>query len=887
MGTFRACIDEAAAKGDLGAEMADRARRTYDQSHAAASEAFGPAEADRVAADAVIRRMDTDAAEAERRKVLMVRARTAILDGIRDLKRSRGYGDPDVVGPRRQRGGGGRQPPGGYVEDGEVPPGAERALFARGLELLIENKPGLSGAPFPSVEGRYRAIRGRADAMMASLIERFETRTGLDAPHRAELTNVVREAFGEDTGDPAAKALAEAWAEAAEHLRLQFNAAGGSIGRLEGWGLPQSHDAYAVRAAGREQWIADVLPRLDVSSMVDGDTGQPLTAGQVVAALGEVWQSIASLGADARAMGESLGAGALAKRRSDSRFLIFKSADEWVAYQRQYGDGDPFSVMMGHVDELSRDIAEMHILGPNPAAQFSWLKDAAMREALLEEAAGVTGAADRAKGYVRTADNMLEYFRGSLSTPVNSRLATYGASARAYLTSTALGSAILSDIPAAPVFGALARSFSGLSLTGDAGRFAALMAPGRMGVEARKIARRAGFVNEQATDGLLRATQDNLRLLTVGERLDGGLNAFARRLPAAVFRLQGLSAYTAARKRSFRFEFMGALHDRRGQTIADLAAGDAEDRAFADFLTARGFTEDDWATIRQAPAWEPSEGAAFLRPSDVTDESLALRLAEAIEMETRLAVPETTLWTRAKLLGQDRPGTVSGEIRRSWAMFRSFTLTATHLLAEEMSLRGQRAGASPFVASAVGLGGLFVWLTLAGAATIQLREIASGNDPTPMDDGRFWGKAMLQGGGLWLLGDFIFSAEQRGAGQMEAFGPVGGAVGDLYDATIGNVLDVAGDVADGDTLGEAVAEANVGRDVANVLRRYVPGANVWFLRAAWNRALVDQVQRVLDPEAEEEFERKRRKLEREDREQWWVMGSPAPERAPSLAGAGG
>lgn len=865
--TFRQCIDDALARGDISADAASRARRAYDGVYEGANGSFGPVEGDRLAADAALSQLEAAADEADRLRAMMIRSRAAILDGIERLKASRG--------------GGGGEPPGrDGLAGGRTPRGYDAAQFARGLELLIENKPGISGAPFASVEGRYRALRGEADAMMAGLIEAFETRTGLDAPNRATLTNVVREAFGQPTRDTGAKALALAWAETAEHLRLLFNAAGGSIGKIADWGLPQAHDAYAVRAAGREAWVATVMPRLARDRMRSTE-GQPLSDGQLLEALNEVWENIASLGATVRAPGEGLGRGALANRYRDSRFLIFKSADDWMAYQQAFGDGDAFGVMMGHIDEMARDIAQMQILGPNPERQWAWLKSAALREALIEEGAGKRGAADRAKGYVQTADNMLDFFTGSLSTPTNSRLASWGVSTRAYLTSVALGSAILSDVPTAPVFGAFARNFSGVGLVGDFGRFAALLSP--TGVDIRATARRAGFINEQATDGLIRATQDNLRLLTVGERMDGGLNAFARRLPSAVLRMQGLTGYTAARKRAFRFEFMGALHDRKGRDLASLQSGDAEDRALAGFLTSRGFTAKDWDVVRAAPTWEPETGAAFLRPMDVPDRELALRLGEAIELETRFAVPETTLWTRAKLIGESRPGTVVGEARRSWAMFRSFTLTSAHLYAEEIALRGQRLGLSPFMSSAVGLGGLFVFLTLTGGLTVQLRALASGKDPRQMDDPKFWAEAALTGGGLWMVGDFIFAAEQRTDGQLDSFGPVGAAAGDAYDGSIGNVVDVSSGIVDGQSPQEAVDNAHLGRDASGALRRYVPGSNVWWLRAMWNRSVVDQVQRMLDPEADAEFRRQQERLEREyDQGQWWPAGSAAPQRAPSV-----
>lgn len=899
MAEFRGCIDEAVGKGEITEEVATRARKTYDEARATAEEAFGPVEADRHAADAVMRQLELDAVEATRRRAIMLRSRQTILDGVAAYKRERGYIDPSKIGARRTTPGlmdrlFGRKPPpppDGYADEGMTPgnpgPGGyDRALFGRSLELLVENKPGLSGAPFPSIEGQYRAIRGKADAMMASVIERFETKTGFDKPGRAELSNLVREAFGEDSGDAAAKMLANAWAETAEHLRLKFNAAGGSIGKMENWGMPQAHDSVAVRQAGRQAWIDYVLPRIDRAKMLDETTGQPFTDASLVRALDGVWQSIATNGLNAPVPVSRTGLSALAKRRSDTRFLVFRSADTWMQYQEVFGDADAFSTMMGHLDELSRDIAQMEILGPNPDAQWSWLVKSAKAEAALEEAAGAKGAIDAAESYVSTAQNMLGHFTGSLSTPVNSRLAQFGASSRAYFTATMLGSAILSDIPTAPIYGAMARSFVGLSKTGNFQRFAQLLNPADG--TARQNARRSGFIIETATDGMIRATSDNLRLLTVGERVEGGLNAFARRAPVAIMRLQGLSAWDAGRKRSFQSEFMGALHDRRGKTIADLRAGTGEDKAFATWLKARGFTEADWATIRAAPVWEPAPGAKFLRPLDVADETLSQRLGEAIDIETRLAVPQTSLHTRAKLIGETRPGTVAGEVRRSWAQFRSFNLTASLMWGEEMVLRGQARGMTPLVATAAGLTPMIFALTIGGAISIQMRETSKGNDPRPMNEPRFWMAALLQGGGLGVLTDAIYASESRNgkSSQAAAFGPGGQFAADAYEATIGNGVSISERMRKGDDFEEAVGRADIGRDLTNMPRRWLPGSNFWFARAAWNRAVIDQLQRIVDPEAEEDFARRSKRLATENGQgQWWANGDGSPARAPDMANA--
>lgn len=889
---FRGCIDEAVTKGEITPDVADRARKTYDSARANASEAFGPADADRIAADAVMQQLEIDALEAKRRRVMMMRTREGIVAGVDEFKRMRGYVDPSLVGVRRTTPGileryFGRKPPtppGGFADEGVTPSGSDRALFARALELLVENKPGLSGAPFSSIQGRYVAIVGQAHAKMAQIIERFETKTGFDRPGRADLANLVREAFGEDTGDHAARMMAKAWEETAESLRLMFNAAGGSIGRMEGWGMPQSHDSFVVRRAGRDAWKAHVWTRIDRAKMLDETTGQPFTEAGLSRALDDVWESIATNGLNAPVKQDRTGLSSLAKRRNDTRFLVFKSADAWLEYQEQFGDADPFSTIMGHVDELARDIAQMQILGPNPKAQFDWLVKSAKGEAALEEAAARHGAIDKAESYILTAETMLGHFTHELSRPVNTKLAQWGADLRNLATAAQIGTAIFSDLPTAPVFGAYARTFTGLSKTGDMTRLMALLNP--VDGSARQTARRSGFIIEQASDGMIRATQDNQRLLTVGERMDGGRNAFARRMPVAVLRLQGLTAWDTARKRSFQAEFMGALHDKRGKSLADLRAGDAEDRAFGVWLKARGFSEADWSAIRATPAWEPRPGVRFLRPMDVADETLALRLGEAVETETRMAVPTATLWSRAKLIGENRPGTFSGELRRNWAQFRSFSLTATHLWAEEMSLRGQARGMTPLVGSVAYLAPMVFFLTVGGAINVQMRQVAMGNDPKPMDDPRFWMAALLQGGGMGVLADAVYASEARNgkSSQAAAFGPPGQAAADAYDVTIGNAVEVGEALRKGEDLGEAVEGANIGRDGVNVARSWTPGGNIWFLRAAYNRAVLDQLQRIVDPEAEEDFARRRRRMERDAGQgQWWPHGEAAPERVPRIS----
>lgn len=882
-GPFRGCIIEAAAKGLIDKDAAQFAQDAYDEAHASHSEAFGPDEADRRAADAAIRAMEAERIEAQRRQALSVRARRRIVEGFGSLKEKRGY-----TGVRALGGGGDRPPRDGWVQGGVPPekgkPYSKGALSALALKRLVENRPGLSGAPQASVAGRYRALRGRYDAMMADLIEKFETRTGLDAPNRADLDNIGREAFGESTGDAASKGLAEAWVAVRDLARKEFNAAGGQIGEIKNYGFPTRHDPILIRRMGKEGWIDAELPRLDRQGMIDRATGQPFTEKRLRATLGEVYDSIASGGASKRMPGEALGSGALWRTRSEARFLKYRSFDDWKASQQQFGQGDLYQVMMGHLDDMAVDIAQMEILGPNPARSFEWLTSFARREAALEQAAGVEGAVDRAEGLILEADRMLASFNGELNTPVNTRLAQIGGTVRAALTGNMLGSAIFGEVAGGPALGRMARDFTGLDRNGDMGQLVRLL----VDPAERAMARRTGFIIETAMDGFVQASQDNLRLVTVGNRADGQMNALARRLPSATMRLQGLSGFVAARKRSHRFELMGALHDVRGQTLADLAGGDVRQQALGRWLAARGFTEKDWAVIRASAPEEPRPGVAFLSPLRVADRELALRLSEAIELETRLVSPESTLESRSFIV-RERPGTIMGEVMRSLGMFKGFTATLTSLYAEEIALQavargGGRAGtAAPLTAALAARAVIF--LTIGGAVGLQLREMAKGNDPRDMSDAKFWGAALTQGGGVGIFGDFLYAAEARNgrSSALTAFGPVGQAGADTWDLTGGDVLDVAGGLAEGNGLAEAAEDARIGRDASRYVTRYNPLASLWWSRATWSRMFGDNLQRALDPEAEADFARRRKRMERDmGQEQWWATGQTTPGRAPDL-----
>jgi hypothetical protein len=277
----------------------------------------------------------------------------------------------------------------------------------------------------------------------------------------------------------------------------------------------------------------------------------------------------------------------------------------------------------------------------------------------------------------------------------------------------------------------------------------------------------------------------------------------------------------------------------------------------------------------------------------VRNDDLGMRVGEMVLNLEQMAVPVSgSLWTRARLMGGARPGTIMGEGIRSFAMYKTFLINSMYQYAEELGMRSMAAakdaGMGPGLQTAAYLGGKFGWpvaafipLTLAGALTVQLKQLARGNDPIYMGTPKFWGAAMLQGGSFGILGDFFYSPESRTghtAGVVGA-GPVGDLLADVKD-TATHTYDLATNPTDEKTQHLEVNQ------LAQDVRKYTPGASLWWARAAFNRGIVDQLQLALDPQAKASFARAaQHQRSATGQESWWPQGEPLPTRAPNLATA--
>lgn len=695
---------------------------------------------------------------------------------------------------------------------------------------------------------------------------------------KPRLINVVRAAFGENTDDGAANELAAGWKRASEMLRQAFNRFGGHIDKLEDWGLPQHWDNVAVRRAGFAAFKADLAPELNRARMLDYRGGKPLDDARLDDVLHQVFQSIVTEGWAGREA-TSAGGAALANRRGQARVLHFKDADSWYRIAQKYGSEDPVDAMLSHIDHISRDVAAMQVLGPNPKAMLTFLKNEISRRHALEIADAPSTLSQRAREYLKdkavatndSLDAMFASYTHANAAPAHPILADIGDD----IVNLATAAQIPGVVPMALVgdfnTARLTAKFNGIPFTLAMKEYLSHFNP--LDAEHRALARAAGL--EAQHYGRSLGSQGRFLMQINGHR-------WSRWISDRALAASGLTAHTAAGREAIGLAFYRQLARARGTAFTKL------DPKFRDMLARGGIGKTEWDAIRNTTPHQIAAGVQYIRPGDVLDRadidnstalSLSGKIADIANTLAEYAVPSSTLQGRAAFMGQSRRGTWRHVLAQSTAMYHQYgtSMLLTHGLTP--FAQTPRKGAA-YAAS------LLVSMTLSAALAIQLKEIALGRDPRDMTDWRFWGNALAAGGGGGILGDFVYAGLQgdartgKGLTQVLAGSPVG-FVEDLANTTFGNPLGKAANHP-------SPLRQNYATGWLNFAKRYAPGSSMWYARLVLERYVWDQLQEQIDPG----WKQRTRRIENWYRKQfgneyYWHHGDVSPARAPDLRAVAG
>lgn len=681
--------------------------------------------------------------------------------------------------------------------------------------------------------------------------------------------SVVREMLGADTGNAAAKATAQEIAKVFEFMREDFIAAGGVMGKREGY-FPQRHTATAIAPATMHpdvafaRWYDTIMPLLDWNKMINESTGLPFfdvpynelpleRASEVRLMMREVFENIRSQGLndiiDAAQEGKvTFGKGGGVQLLSPARSFIFKGADAFLQYNSQYGTGDEglFDAMMGYMQSMARDVGMMKHLGAKPRNQFSRLElatiaDGATSFQLNQFRSMWRVASGEMNGRGEKAGGFFHFFRGLGHF---TRTALLGKAAITTLTDVAYlhRAAKINGLPQASLLKSYAKLLNPLDASD------------------RRFARRHILIAHSASGNSMRQAKYAVKMgLNRTDTLIGRFDNLGGAISGFQHRFSGMATIADSAAQSGYMAAGGVFEEYRIHGIGY----DELPSILRDSLKRFGIEEDDYAAIMRGTPVEMEEGVGFLLPEGmrVEDREAAFKYQMWLSELSMMASNENRLFTTALMTGGEQFGTAGRAIRSSVMMFKGFMVTQLINHTLPMLRKG-------FADNAWGeFAGYTVALTLLGGMVIQMKSIIGGYDSEEMDKPDFWGRAMMQGGGLGLFGEFFlndYTQHGNSIGETFAGATIGTTMTDLYrlffSGNFGRAL-------------EPGTKTDFAADFVQFAHKYTPAVNVWYVKLLMDRTVFDAIERAVDPNFDRRMRRfEKRKQEERGAEPWWGAG---------------
>lgn len=723
-----------------------------------------------------------------------------------------------------------------------------------------------------SVESQTRAIRAYGRAKMAEAMDAdkgagwklFKTKEGQ--------RDIVRELHGQSTGSAPAARIAKAFQEVAEQYRQQFNDNGGNIGHLDDWGAPHHHSQLKVAQVSADEYADFLLSLIKPEKYITPD-GQQMTPAEIRDLLVHAHETIATNGELKHEAGTRKGSGARINRGSEHRQIHFKDGDAWLKYQQRFGERMLVDVLFGHIDGMAKDIALVETFGPNPQQMFDYFLGREHQNAIRNDMAKT----NEFKTDIKRLKNLFTEVAGTREPPVKQSFANWMTAYRMSNIFGKLGSAAVTAIADQGFLGITA-SINRLPVIKVLAAELKLLNPAN--AEHRAQARRIGLATEQMTGGISRWGVDGL---ASSADLSGRAAQWSAKMAERVLTYSALTAETNAGQSGFGAIMLDSIGSmtRLANTMADIHPDDAR------LLRSAGITETDWQVFKLADVddWR-GVGDKVLTANniyDIPDSALqslakannttpkrlkskaATRLMGHVLSESTMAIVEAGAKERALMLGNDAAGTAWGEIRRSFWQFKSTPFAM-------MSRHYRRAAAQPGAGKAKYAMLALLSTTILGAFAMQFNSIAAGREPEDMDNGDFWLRALLKGGGLGIYGDFLL-ADQTQYGTSFAGIAGGVALGDIEQGyRVAGMLKKA--LGDDDYSSRELGE-DAGAAFARLVKSHTPFANLWYTKAITDHLLFNQIQEFMSPGY---LQRSKSRARNEfGTEYWWDPEDVLPE----------
>lgn len=392
---------------------------------------------------------------------------------------------------------------------------------------------------------------------------------------------------------PEAVEIARAIKKWQEVSRLDANREGAFIGKERGYVTRQSHDLHKIRRAGYARWRDAIAPKLDLDRM-------EISNGDIDAFLRATYEGLASgvhLKAETRPKLTGFkGPANLAKRVSQERVLRFKDADEWMAYNSEFGTGSLREAVMAGLRNSARSVGLMRTLGTNPQGMLDVI-GRSIQERLHSDP-------DRLRAFTQDLGskikNRLAQVDGSVNIPANEMLARVSANARAIESMAKLGGAVVSSITDIPVYASEVRYQGRGMLSGMAEALSGLAA-GRASGERAQVLSSLGVVFDSMVGEITRRGS-----------LDDNFSAGVARGMQQFFKLNLLNWWTDSLRGSAA---LGLSHFMAREAVQSFDQLHPQMRAM---LERYDIDAARWDVIRKSDT-TAADGREYLTPDGVAD----------------------------------------------------------------------------------------------------------------------------------------------------------------------------------------------------------------------------------------------------------------------------
>lgn len=666
------------------------------------------------------------------------------------------------------------------------------------------------------------------------------------------------EGGGRATKNDSAYEVAKAWKELRTELVARMNQAGAFIKDMPGYVLMQTHDRGQIvrldpknMGESHKQWWATTQGFLDIEKTFSGS--DPLLASRAIHK--NLYTGNHESYLDTFDVDTFRAHGALANKVSSPRVLWFKDAESAFKYNEMFGMKDYNQAILFHMRQMTKNIALMEKLGPNPVENYRRIiKELGVEAKDRNDSNAQTKALEDTDSFMRK----LDVVTGRVDIPHNPTLSRWFGLARALRLVSTGGKMVFSSFGDRPMMQSH-MTWLGMTNLDAFGKSLAF----KTSAGARRDSVAIGLVPQSLTGHVAHRWGF--------ERSNGNVSDWVHRF----FSLNWMNWWSDVSR-----SVMGDGTVAHIGAHADLPM-EALPMEVGRALRHYDISAKEWNAIRKT-AYDAAEGPlegnkvitsdTFDRVPDVTLDALAVDRGLTANQANRnrqrdllkqkfegllidsvdTGVP--TPGAREKYIttfgGRAQAGTWFGELARSVMMYKSFPLTvAMKVLGRELYGGGDGLKAHEWLMSRQGkfrVAQLIAMAGIAGYAGMVAKDALRGRTPKPLFvDGRpnmdVWFASLQQGGGLGIYGDFLFS--EYDSRYRSFLGAAAGPVLGQLDPLASLVTQMRGAA----TGKEDVDAEKIGHNAWRLAEQNMPFAGLFYVKPVLDYFIFWNVKEMLSP----------------------------------------